>query len=352
MRVKYVMLGDANSPHFYKWYKELIKKYDVYVVSFNENSTYQYSKCYIFSSYVAENGGNYNILRHLVSVYRLLKVIRPSIVNAHYLTSYGFIASLLSIVLPFRLVSSAWGSDILVTPKRNYIWLLVTKFVLRQSEFVTSDSLNMSGEIQKIYNCKVVTFPMGIDEKCISYNSKKNSIYTFLSLRNLIPNSNIDVIIKAIAVVSEQHNVQLIVANDGCDRFKLGALVKELGLCGVVKFVGYLKHDQLFDLMRSCHTYVTIPTSDALSVSLMEALASEMLVIASDLPANRELLNSRNSLITNIEIDSLVRAMEDGLNFSATELAGIYRFNRKLLKENCLWSDNINTLYDALKLNE
>lgn len=346
------MLGDANSPHFFKWYKELIKKYDVYVISFNENSTYQYRNCYIFSSDVTENGGNYNILRHLVSVYRLLKVIRPSIVNAHYLTSYGFVASLLRIVLPFRLVSSAWGSDILVTPKRNFIWLLVTKFVLSKSEFVTSDSLNMSSEIQKIYDCKVVTFPMGIDEKCISYNSKKYSTYTFLSLRNLISNSNIDVIIKAIAVVSEQHNIQLIVANDGCDRLKLEALVTELGLCGVIQFVGYLNPDQLFDLMRSCHTYVTIPTSDALSVSLMEALASEMLVIASDLPANRELLNLSNSFITKIEIDSLVRVMENGLNLSATELDGIYKFNRKLLKESCLWSDNIKILYDALKLIE
>ena len=348
MKQKYVLFGDANSPHVYKWYKELVKKYDVYVITFSKISKFTYKNYYCYGANATEGGGNFRYLCKIVPIYILLKKIGPNIVNAHYVTSYGFISSLIRKLLPFKLVISAWGTDILVTPKRSLWYALITRFSLSQADIITSDSFHMSSEIGLMTKKRVTTFPMGIDEAIIYRNNVKRTAYTFLSLRNLIPNSNVDEIIKAFSMLPKG-KVRLIIGNDGSERENLEKLAVELGVSENIEFVGYLAEDEIFTLMRSCQTYITIPTSDALSVSLMEALSSEMLIIASDLPANRELLNSNNAFFSGINAEELKKAMSKSLCLSESQIKDVYSYNRYLLENKCLWKNNIKALYEELE---
>lgn len=350
MKERYVLLGDANSPHFFKWYKELIKVYDVYVISLNENKSYTYNNYKCFDSKISENGGNYSVLYSFYSIYKQIKTIQPSIVNAHYVTSYGVIAALINCILSYRLIISAWGSDILITPKKNIFYSWATKFALNRSEFITSDSYIMTSEILKLSKGEVITFPMGIDKGIIKSGCDKFNSYTYLSLRSLVPNSNVELIIKAFSTVVKEYNVKLIIANDGPDRNKLEKLVDELGLASSVTFIGYLNGNKLLQLMRKCQTYITIPTSDSLSVSLMEALASEMFIIASDLAANKELLNGSNSIFIKPNEKSLVNAMVASFEKNIPEMNIIYAYNRLLLDNKCLWENNIKLFYNQLNL--
>lgn len=353
MKDKYILLGDSDSPHLFKWYEELKTKYDVHVITFNPSKRYVYHSITSFPVSVNSSGGNFGYIKYVFKIAKLLKEIRPKYVNAHYITSYGLISVLASIFSQvrgeFKLVLSAWGSDVLVTAKKNMVYSLLFRFCFYYSDLITSDSHLVTNEVEKTSCTKVVTFPMGITKEDICVNSVKREKKTFLSLRALVDNSNVNTIVGAFAIAAKEYDdIELIIANDGPLRGELELLVQELGLSEKVKFYGLLEKRELFELMRSCHTYVTVPTSDALSVSLMEALASEMFVIASKLPSNYELLGKRNAFFAELEEKDLADKLDRTLALNKSDLEEVYDYNRKLLQENCLWSNNIKALYNEL----
>ena len=66
--------------------------------------------------------------------------------HAHYLTSHGTLAWLATRCwrARARLVGSAWGCDILLTPERCAVQRCLTRRVLRACALTTSDSAHMA----------------------------------------------------------------------------------------------------------------------------------------------------------------------------------------------------------------
>jgi glycosyltransferase involved in cell wall biosynthesis len=61
-----------------------------------------------------------------------------------------------------------------------------------------------------------------------------------------------------------------------------------MGIEDSVSFVGRIDHDRLPLAHGAADVFVSVPSLDATSVSLLEAMASGNAIIASDLPSNRE----------------------------------------------------------------
>jgi glycosyltransferase involved in cell wall biosynthesis len=61
-------------------------------------------------------------------------------------------------------------------------------------------------------------------------------------------------------------------------------LIDELGLGDAVKMVGELDHEELVDLYAAADVYLSVPENDATAVSVFEAMAAGVLVVASDAP--------------------------------------------------------------------
>jgi glycosyltransferase involved in cell wall biosynthesis len=55
-----------------------------------------------------------------------------------------------------------------------------------------------------------------------------------------------------------------------------------------IEFVGWLKPEENLDFYRKASIYLSLPRSDATSVSLLEAMSAGCIPVVSDLPANRE----------------------------------------------------------------
>jgi glycosyltransferase involved in cell wall biosynthesis len=68
----------------------------------------------------------------------------------------------------------------------------------------------------------------------------------------------------------------------------LRALVGELGLADAVVWHGLIAPQRLAAELARCDVSVSIPLSDATSVSLLESMACGLPVVVSDLPANRQ----------------------------------------------------------------
>ena len=83
---------------------------------------------------------------------------------------------------------------------------------------------------------------------------------------------------------------RLVVANDGSLRETLVARAQALGIAARVSFVGRLNAVTQAAYYARARWYISLPTSDSVSVSVLEAMAYGCVPILSDLSANRELV--------------------------------------------------------------
>ena len=101
---------------------------------------------------------------------------------------------------------------------------------------------------------------------------------------------------------------------------QLRAQCKDLKLEGVVHFHGMVDEDEMARLVNEAHVSVSIPRSDATSVSLLESMAAGLPVVVSDLPANRQWVDASGGVLIDPRDDeALAQVLLDLLD--APELA-------------------------------
>lgn len=344
---KYLILADGMSPHTLKWIKGLNYYFDIYLISFNGIaddilSIINKDRIFDLKTKISVVGNNISVVKLLPKVIKIINKINPEFINAHYITSYGTIGVFAKGFSKnnAKLILSAWGSDILVTPFKNKLYYYLTKFVLSKSDFITSDSKYMADFILKIKTCKnLLIFPFGIDKMPDVKKEEKDYNY-FFSNRALEPNYNIKLIIDIFKkLYIKNSNLKLIIANNGTERNYLEKYVIDNKLTKAVKFVGYLSTEEMDLYYRKCGYYFTLPTSDSTSVSLLEAMAYGCIPIVSNIPANLEwIINGKNGIIYNRDKNNI------------KYLPKAFELNRMTIEQKALWRKNIAELY--IKLNK
>jgi len=330
MKNKYLLLADGSSPHVLKWIKELVKYFDVYIISLNglDMTIYDYlgrDKVSVLNKSTNATGGNHKLLFKVFKIRKLIKEINPDYLNAHYLSSYGFLAALSHSVTPkTTLIQSTWGSDVLLEPFRNVIRKKIAQYALKKADYITSDSLHMSDVIMALVGKKeVLTFPFGFEKLEKSHVAKEKMVFSNRALKDFY---NIDKILKWFSVQPKEY--RLVIANDGAERDKLENLVKELSLEERVSFVGFLSSQEMQSYYEKAQYYVSIPDSDGTAVSLLEAMLHGCLPIVSNIDANREwILDSVNGVYFDEMLrleDVLVEEDFDKINFKILQRKALF----------------------------
>jgi glycosyltransferase involved in cell wall biosynthesis len=282
------------------------------------------------------NGGNYQVLFSAHRVARIIKGISPAIINCHYITSYGFIGAIIKLIhkINAKLILSAWGTDILVTPATSKIKFYATRFALKQADYITSDSYYMSDQIEKICGKKPITFPFGLENfPEISYTDKDENL--MFSNRSLSSNYNIEQVIRFFKCLKvKKKAIKLIIANDGPERNRLEGLVKDLELEESIRFQGFLDEKEQNEYYRKSLLYISIPQSDSTSVSLLEAMSYGCIPIVSDIPANREwILRNINGFYYGDDMDNIAELIKNK--------SSIFDMNRNIIRNNAIWQKNV-----------
>lgn len=344
---KYLVLSDGNSPHTLKWVKELNKYFDIYIISFNGFSKeiqdqIESDKLFDLRTDVMIGGGNIRVLKHISKVASLVNSIHPDYINAHYITSYGTVACIVSYLTGYtgKLILSTWGSDVLVTPNKNPMYFYLTKLLLKKADIITSDSDYMTKKIQEIYKkTNVLTFPFGI-EKFPDVEIEDKNEFLFFSSRALEPNYNIAWVIQVFFYLhSKDSRRKLIIAHDGREKSALVELAENFGIKDSVKFVGFLNAKQQECYYKKCKYYFTLPMSDSTSVSLLESMAYGCTPIVSDIPANREWIEDG--------INGIVLKEDDSIQLDKFMIDGFYA-NREKIEKRAIWSNNIKEYIKSL----
>jgi len=233
----------------------------------------------------------------LFQVRKLLKKIDPDILDCHYITFNGY----LGVVSGFHpLVLTAWGSDILIAPKRNLVHRLLTGISLRKADLIISLSFIMTEDIIKLgaSRNRIHEILIGVDTSKFKpykdYNYIKQDIgisYTtpvIISTRQFETVYNIETLIKAIALISQNTPlIKCIIIGEGSQKNYLHKMAYLLDIIDNVLFLGRIAHDEVPKYLAISDIYVSTSLSDGASNSLLEAMATGLAAVVSDIPANR-----------------------------------------------------------------
>jgi glycosyltransferase involved in cell wall biosynthesis len=341
---KYLIIGDAENTHTVKWVRALVPWFEVSVIS--SKSTHPdihklipKDRIHEFKLNVLPEGGNYHLLMKLPAIRRIIRSIRPDFVNAHYITSHGFVAALVKKFtrMKFTLIQSAWGSDILVTPFRNRGYRLLTRFILNSGDMVTSDSRFMTEVIHRLTTTRTMTFAFGL-EHMPAYDPSKKEEFLFFSNRMLSANYNIGEIIRFFSrIAAIEPKAQLIISHDGDLRKPLEEYVNKMGLEKRVQFLGFIREEEQEIHYRRAQFYLSIPASDATSVSLLEAMAHGCIPIVSDIPANHEWITEAVNGLFYKEGETGMKDLVSILN----QKKDVVHVNREIIQKRAIFPDLI-----------
>jgi len=227
----------------------------------------------------------FGIFYYRSQIRKIISRVRPAVINGHIATSYAFWGSLGG----FRpYVLTVWGSDILGYPKKSPIYSSIVRHVLKFSDYILTDGLNIVDEIKSfVPEERIKYIPFGINIKEKKGNDERDGEYiNILSARALEPIYQIDKIINLFHGVHDR-KCRLIIANDGSKRKDLERLTAGLNLNERVRFTGRLEEKELADLYNRSDVFVALPESDGTSVTLLEAMYYGLIPVLSDIDANR-----------------------------------------------------------------
>ena len=260
------------------------------------------------------------VLSNIFNWFTAIKIIRQKIIGSetdvihvHQANSVAFFSVLANRKRKLPIVLTAWGSDILINPKKFFLLRYMVKFILKRVTFITSDSEFMAQEIRKLVpslNPNITICNFGVEESTIPI-VKLNIIY---SNRSHNPLYRIQEVIKGFDQFinsNPKEDWKLIVAGAGSETIKLKALVDKFNLSEKVQFVGFVNSEENAGYYSSAKFFVSLPESDATAMSLLEAMYYKCIPILSDLPANNEWVkNGVNGVIVkNLNSEYLSEAL-------------------------------------------
>ena len=269
-------------------------------------------------------------LKTVAKIKKLIQEYAPSIIHIHQVNSYAYYSLLAARKSLVPKILTAWGSDILLSPKNSFLLKKMVQFNLRHADFLTSDSEFMAEEIRSLLprrklDILIANFGIEIIEKDLL---KENIIYSNRLHKKLYQIESVINAFKLFLENSIDKSWKLVIAATGEETNNLKSMVEHLNLKGNVEFVGWVDQEKNVEYYSKARLFVSIPESDATSISLLEAMAYGCIPVLSDLPANREWIDDgKNGIIVNSPSENI---FERALKLNMSEVASI---NKRIIIE-------------------
>jgi glycosyltransferase involved in cell wall biosynthesis len=104
--------------------------------------------------------------------------------------------------------------------------------------------------------------------------------YIFLSARIRDPRKNVDLLVRAFALLRMSlPNIRLVIAGD-TPAESTKTLVQDLNLAGAIQFVGYVSQSELVELYQRASLFVLPSQQEGLCISVLEAMACGVPVVS------------------------------------------------------------------------
>lgn len=291
--MKIVLMSGASSIHTIRWANGLSEAgHEVHVIS-------QHAACDKFVSTVVVHylpfRGVLGYFLMVPEVRRLLRLIRPDIINVHYASGYGTTARLAK-VRPY--VLSVWGSDVYDFPGKSpfHKWLVRKNLVA--ADVVASTSHCMAERTRQIAPEieSIPVTPFGVDMQSyagIEALPASNEKLVIGTVKSMAYKYGIDTLIESFALLYERlqqshpdlaEKLSLRLVGDGPQLRELQQLAKDLNVSERTEFVGRVPHQEVPTQLEKLDIYVALSRldSESFGVAIIEAGAARRPVVVSD----------------------------------------------------------------------
>jgi len=241
-----------------------------------------------------------------------------------------------------KVISTPHGWD-LQSGIKVKIYDILDRFVLRFFDKVVplSNALKMS--LKHISPDKVILINNLVDLNGLP-DLKSGDMEQVCYIGRLTELKCVNDIIKAISLLPE--NITLQVIGDGPKKNDLIALAADLNLKNRVSFLGF-REDRL-ELLNNCGLLVLASLSEGTSRTLMEAMAMQKLVIGSNIPGNRNLIQDAKTgyLFSLHDYSHLASIIQNAIN-SKLESAEIAKNGKQYIYKS-FSASSVVALYTSL----
>lgn len=337
MKILYV--SDAQSIHTRRWAEYFRDQGDeVHVASLRPGkiegvqvhvlNTYGFGKCGYFLT--------------IPKLRRLASKIKPDIVHAQYVTSYGFLAA---VALLKPLIVTAWGGDVLESPRDSIVSRWLARIALKRADRVTAVAEHMKQVIQElgVPAASITAAPFGVDVELFRPPLQPRLLtppLRIISTRNFAPVYSIHTVIEAVNKLHKRGlDITLDLVGDGPLRQTLEEQVVTLGIKEIVHFHGHVDPSRMVNLLGQAHIFVSSSLSDGNNVSLNEAMACGCIPVATRIPANEQWITHADNgfLFTPGDHEMLAEMIEQA--GAMAERDTIVLKNRRIVEECADWRD-------------
>ena len=285
----------------------------------------------------------------------LAQRLRPDVVHAQYVTSYGFLAAAAGLA---PLVVTAWGTDVLISPQQSRVARWLAGHALRGADRVTTVAEHMNAAVIALgaAPAKVLALPFGVDTELFrppAAARPEPPPLRVISSRNFAPVYSVATVIDAVGRARAAGvALRLDLVGDGPLRGELEAQVRDAKLDDVAHFHGHVEASELVRLLGLAHVFISSALSDGNNVSLNEAMACGCYPIATDIPANAQWLRDSHSgaLFPPGDAARLASCIE-AVAGDAVGRAAAARENRAIVERRADWRIGVRrmqSLYDDL----
>ncbi|MBC7542430.1 MAG: glycosyltransferase [Candidatus Sericytochromatia bacterium] len=274
-------VADAGSVHTQRWCRHFADAgWEVHVFSLRP-ATMPGVAVHLLRPWWSGKSG---YLTTLPRLRQMLRQLRPDLVHAHYLTSYGLLAVLAG---GRPLIISVWGSDIQDFPHRSPLHRGVVRWILRQADRVLATSAVLADQAKALLppGTEVAVTPFGVDTTCFMPGEAPPTSATPVigAVGNLVPEKGFDLLLIACAQllkVAPDRPLTVAIIGDGPQRAALELQAERLGLRGRITWHGAVAPEQLPALYRTM-TVVAMPSRrESFGVVALEAAACGRPVVA------------------------------------------------------------------------
>ncbi len=206
----------------------------------------------------------------------------------------------------------------LLKPLIKYIWV--------NAEYIVANSHSLKELALKTLDKRpIYVIPNGVDGLFQPVSErKKEGIVKLIYIGRLSKQKNLDNLLLAVSLAKKDtaNCFTLEIIGEGPEKKSLVNRCSELGISDIVLFSGWVERDKIPQIYNRSDIFVSVSLDEGMSNSLLEAMASGLPVVVSNITAHRELVESgvNGYLIDVNDVRSLSRAINELVTDEALRL--------------------------------
>lgn len=283
----------------------------------------------------------------ILGVRRILRQVRPDLIHAGPVPSVAY-PVMEAFTAPTVVMS--WGSDLLGLDPKDSASMSAARHVCgRANAFLCDCRAVESAALALGLTAPTVVLPWGVDLETFSPSGSSMMCgsqdgIVVLCCRSWEPLYSVETLAKAfVSLSSERADLQLVLVGSGSREAMIRSIIAEPMKLGRVSLLGSVAYSDMPALYRAADIYVSPSLSDGSSVSLLEAMSCALPVLVTDIPGNREWVESgRNgALFAPGDVTMLAHELDRVSRLGAEMRRRWGREGRAIVELRADWSANI-----------